>query len=92
MVVPTATDRPPRFIGLHFFSPVPVMGLIEIIRGLETGNATHEAARAFAADLGTTNVFGALTGGGCLHLLTRDQATDPEAFAAYLTAHRIDAM
>ncbi|MFE5330744.1 amino acid adenylation domain-containing protein [Embleya sp. NPDC056575] len=46
----------------------------------------------FAADLGTTNVFGALTSGGCLHLLTRDQATDPDAFAAYLTAHRIDAM
>ena len=50
----TATDRPDRFIGLHFFSPVPVMGLIEIIRGLETGDATHEAARAFAADLGKT--------------------------------------
>ncbi|MFF7245346.1 amino acid adenylation domain-containing protein [Embleya sp. NPDC008237] len=46
----------------------------------------------FAADLGTTNVFGALTGGGCLHLLTRDQATDPDAFARYLGAHRIDAM
>ena len=37
----TATDRPPRFIGLHFFSPVPVMGLIEIIRGLETDDATY---------------------------------------------------
>lgn len=46
----------------------------------------------FAADLGTTNVFGALTGGGCLHLLTRDQATDPDAFARYLGTHRIDAM
>ncbi|MFE2865370.1 amino acid adenylation domain-containing protein [Embleya sp. NPDC059259] len=46
----------------------------------------------FAADLGTTNVFGALTGGGCLHLLTRDQATDPDAFARYLGEHRIDAM
>jgi 3-hydroxybutyryl-CoA dehydrogenase len=50
----TATDRPDRFIGLHFFSPVPVMGLIEIIRGLETSEATHEAARAFAGDLGKT--------------------------------------
>ena len=50
----TATDRPARFIGLHFFSPVPVMKLIEIIRGLETDDATHEACRTFAEDLGKT--------------------------------------
>jgi 3-hydroxybutyryl-CoA dehydrogenase len=50
----TATDRPQKFIGLHFFSPVPVMGLIEIIRGLETDDATHAAARQFAEDLGKT--------------------------------------
>jgi 3-hydroxybutyryl-CoA dehydrogenase len=50
----TATDRPAGFIGLHFFSPVPVMGLIEIIRGLETDDATHAAAREFAEELGKT--------------------------------------
>jgi 3-hydroxybutyryl-CoA dehydrogenase len=50
----TATDRPQKFIGLHFFSPVPAMGLIEIIRGLETDDATHDAARGFAEDLGKT--------------------------------------
>ena len=50
----TATDRPARFIGLHFFSPVPVMGLIEIIRGLETDDATYAACRAFAEELGKT--------------------------------------
>ena len=50
----TSTDRPSRFIGLHFFSPVPVMGLVEIIRGLETDDATLAAARGFAADLGKT--------------------------------------
>ena len=50
----TATDRPQKFIGLHFFSPVPVMGLIEIIRGLETDDATHDAARQFAQELGKT--------------------------------------
>jgi len=50
----TATDRPARFIGLHFFSPVPVMKLIEIIRGLETDDATYAAARAFAEDVGKT--------------------------------------
>ena len=50
----TATDRPQKFIGLHFFSPVPVMGLIEIIRGLETDDETYAAAREFASDLGKT--------------------------------------
>ena len=50
----TATDRPTRFVGLHFFSPVPVMGLVEIIAGLETDATTLEAARDFARDLGKT--------------------------------------
>ncbi len=50
----TATDRPSRFIGLHFFSPVPVMKLIEIIRGLETDDATAAAAGEFAEELGKT--------------------------------------
>lgn len=50
----TATDRPERFIGLHFFSPVPVMGLIEIIRGLETSQETYDACKAFAEELGKT--------------------------------------
>jgi len=50
----TVTDRPSRFIGLHFFSPVPVMSLIEIIAGLETDNATRAAARSFAGQLGKT--------------------------------------
>ena len=48
----TATDRPARFIGLHFFSPVQVMRLLEIIRGLETDDATCSAARGFAEQLG----------------------------------------
>ncbi|MFI6452827.1 amino acid adenylation domain-containing protein [Streptosporangium amethystogenes] len=46
----------------------------------------------FCADLGSTNVFGALTTGGRLHVLSREQAVDPESFAAYFTRHRIDAM
>src|SRR6266571_2894609 len=48
----TATGRPARFIGLHFFSPVQVMRLLEIIRGLETNEATYTAARGFAEQLG----------------------------------------
>jgi 3-hydroxybutyryl-CoA dehydrogenase len=50
----TVTDRPERFIGLHFFSPVPVMKLIEIIRGLETSDETFDAMRQFAGELGKT--------------------------------------
>ncbi len=50
----TVTDRPAQFIGLHFFSPVPVMKLIEIIRGLETDDATYAACRTFAEELGKT--------------------------------------
>jgi 3-hydroxybutyryl-CoA dehydrogenase len=50
----TATDRPAKFIGLHFFSPVPVMKLIEIIRGLETDDATYATCRGFAEELGKT--------------------------------------
>ncbi len=55
----TVTDRPERFIGLHFFSPVPVMKLIEIIRGLETDDATFAAMRAFAEELGKTVITAA---------------------------------
>lgn len=41
-----------RFVGVHFFNPVPVMGLIELIRGLATSDATVEAVRAYAARIG----------------------------------------
>jgi 3-hydroxybutyryl-CoA dehydrogenase len=48
--------RPDRFIGMHFFNPVPVMALVELIRGLQTSDATHTAATAFAAAIGKTPV------------------------------------
>ncbi|MEL7128953.1 MAG: 3-hydroxybutyryl-CoA dehydrogenase [Pseudomonadota bacterium] len=48
------TDRPERFIGLHFMNPVPLMKLIEIIRGLATDQPTYEMAIGFAAKLGKT--------------------------------------
>jgi 3-hydroxybutyryl-CoA dehydrogenase len=46
------TDRPERFIGIHFMNPVPVMELVELIRGIATDDATFEAAREFVAKLG----------------------------------------
>jgi len=50
----SATDRPDRFIGLHFMKPAPVMGLVEIVRGIATSAQTYEAAVAFAESLGKT--------------------------------------
>lgn len=50
----STTDRPERFIGLHFMNPVPVMKLMEVIRGLATDQPTYEAAIAFADRLGKT--------------------------------------
>ena len=50
----SATDRPEKFIGLHFMNPVPLMKLVEIIRGIATGPATYEIAVAFAKSLGKT--------------------------------------
>ncbi|HZB37692.1 MAG TPA: 3-hydroxybutyryl-CoA dehydrogenase [Beijerinckiaceae bacterium] len=49
-----ATDRPEKFIGIHFMNPVPVMELVELIRGIATGDPTFESAKAFIAKLGKT--------------------------------------
>ena len=51
-----ATSRPSQFIGMHFFSPVPMMALVEIIRGLQTSDATHDAVKALAQTLGKTPI------------------------------------
>ena len=47
-----ATDRPEKFIGMHFFNPVPLMKLVEIIRGIATDDATYAATAALAHRLG----------------------------------------
>ena len=47
-----ATSRPDRFIGMHFFNPVPIMKLVEIVRGHETSASTFELARALSVRLG----------------------------------------
>lgn len=50
------TQRADKFIGMHFFNPVPMMALVEIIRGLQTSDATHAAVHAMATQLGKTPI------------------------------------
>ncbi|MDP8952221.1 MAG: 3-hydroxybutyryl-CoA dehydrogenase [Actinomycetota bacterium] len=50
------TNRPGRFIGMHFFNPVPVMQLVEIIRGIETSDETYETVHELTERLGKTPV------------------------------------
>lgn len=52
-----ATGHPDRVVGLHFFNPVPVMPLVEIVRGLTTADATIQRVREFAQSLGKTVVL-----------------------------------
>jgi 3-hydroxybutyryl-CoA dehydrogenase len=51
-----ATGRADRFIGMHFFNPVPMMALVEIIRGLQTSDATHDAVHDLAKRLGKSPI------------------------------------
>ncbi len=48
------TDRPERFIGIHFMNPVPLMELVELVRGIATEDETFEAAKAFVKTIGKT--------------------------------------
>lgn len=54
--IAAATKRADKFIGMHFFNPVPMMKLVEIIRGLQTSDATHDAVKALAEKLGKTPI------------------------------------
>ncbi len=51
-----AVSRGDRFVGMHFFNPVPVMALVEVIRGLQTSDAAHDAVVALAKRLGKTPI------------------------------------
>ena len=50
----SSTDRPERFIGIHFMNPAPLMELVELIRGIATDDATFETSKAFISKLGKT--------------------------------------
>ena len=50
----STTDRPEKFIGIHFMNPVPLMELVELIRGIATADTTFETTKAFVAKLGKT--------------------------------------
>jgi 3-hydroxybutyryl-CoA dehydrogenase len=50
----SSTDRPERFIGIHFMNPVPLMELVELIRGIATGDPTFETTKQFVTKLGKT--------------------------------------
>jgi 3-hydroxybutyryl-CoA dehydrogenase len=52
----SATGRPDRFVGMHFFNPVPLMALVELIRGLQTSDATMATADALTRRLGKTPI------------------------------------
>jgi len=54
--ISTATKRPERFVGLHFFNPVPVMKLVEVVRTIATDEKVYEEMVAFGAKLGKTAV------------------------------------
>ena len=65
----TATQRPERFVGLHFFNPVPLMKLVEVVRTVATADDTFESAFAFAQKLGSISLSDTgLTDAGLLYL------------------------
>ena len=64
-----ATSRPDRFVGLHFFNPVPVMKLVEVVRTIATSDATFDAAFAFSRQMDKTPVAARDNSGFVVNLL-----------------------
>jgi 3-hydroxybutyryl-CoA dehydrogenase len=67
--IASATKRPEQFIGLHFFNPVPIMKLVEIVRSIVTSDETYETARTFSESLGKQIVTAKDTPGFIVNLL-----------------------
>ena len=64
-----ATSRPDRFVGLHFFNPVPVMKLVEVVRTIVTSQETFDAARAFSRRVGKVPISARDNSGFVVNLL-----------------------
>ena len=64
-----ATERPDRFVGLHFFNPVPLMKLVEVVRTITTSQETFDTTFAFATSLGKTAVAAKDSSGFIVNLL-----------------------
>jgi len=65
----TATKRRDKFIGLHFFNPVPIMKLVEVVRTIDTSDKTYEAAKTFAEAVGKVAVTAKDTPGFIVNVL-----------------------
>jgi 3-hydroxybutyryl-CoA dehydrogenase len=63
------TKRPDRFCGLHFFNPVPLMKLVEVVRSIDTSDRTYETAKAFAESIGKIVVTAKDTPGFVVNML-----------------------
>lgn len=91
MIFTSGSTGLPKGVGIelgHFHNYI--QGIIEHLR--ISGSRSFCLASTFAADLGTTNLFGALCTGGTLHVLTYERSCDPDGTAAYFSQHRIDIM
>ncbi len=67
--IAAATSRPDRFVGLHFFNPVPIMKLVEVVRTIATSQETFDAAFAFAKRIGKTPIKARDNSGFVVNLL-----------------------
>lgn len=86
----TSEARRPRVLGMHFFNPVPVMPLLELVRGLETAEETLATARAFGESLGKTIIVAKDNPGFIVNLLLVPYLLDAIRWLEYGLATRED--
>ncbi|WP_353612721.1 amino acid adenylation domain-containing protein [Streptomyces sp. NRRL S-495] len=87
-----STGRPKGVTVEHRQITHYLHAVAERLAGCDVAGGSFALVSTHAADLGLTNLFGALTTGGTVHLVDREVATDPEAYGEYLEAHPVDAV